>query len=349
MKRRVTLKDVAAQAGVTYQTVSKVINGRTHVLPETEARIWAAARALGYKPNTSARNLRTQRSRLIGYSWVPSRPDQANHILDMFLTSMVEEAEAAGYHLLPFPYREGEDCVGPYRELIDTARVDGFVLSSINYADPRLAFLQEQQFPFVAFGRSGPADAFPFVDVDGAGGLRQATEHLIALGHRCIAVLAWPVGSRVGDDRLGGYLAAMRAAGLPVDPELVARGQGEFDLGLAAAGRWLDRPPAARPTAIVALDDTLAIGAMHAAQARGLRPGQDVDVIGFDDSPMAQYLWPPLSSVRQPIREAGRKCVEILTGLLTGRALPACQVLLAPQLILRASAQPRLETAKPQA
>src|SRR3989337_1939693 len=98
IKKRVTIKDVAARAGVAYQTVSKVINGQVHVLPETEARIWDAARELGYKPNHNARNLRTQRSRMIGYSWVPIRPGQANHILDSFLTSMVAEAEAAGYH-----------------------------------------------------------------------------------------------------------------------------------------------------------------------------------------------------------------------------------------------------------
>jgi DNA-binding LacI/PurR family transcriptional regulator len=337
VKRRVTLKDVAARSGVTYQTVSKVINGHAHVLPETEARIRAASLALGYKPNHSARSLRAQRSRMIGYTWVPTRPEQANHVLDLFLTSMVEEAEAAGYHLLPFPFREGDEQVSAYRELIDAGRVDAFVLSSVNYGDPRIRFLQEQAYPFVAFGRSNSTEVFPYVDIDGADGLRQATEHLLRHGHQRIAALAWPLGSRVGDDRLSGYLAALAAAGLPERPELVARGEGTFQVGLEATDRWLAWPPDKRPTAVVALNDSLAIGALHATQRRGLQPGSDLALVGFDDSPTAQFLWPPLSSVRQPIRAAGQHCVEILVALLEGRPPVATQVVLKPELIVRAS------------
>lgn len=338
MKRRVTLKDVAAQAGVTYQTVSKVMNGYAHVLPETEARIRAASLALGYKPNHSARSLRAQRSRMIGYSWVPTRPDQVNTILDLFLTSMVEEAEAAGYHLLPFPF---DLEISAYRELIDSGRVDAFVLSSVNYNDHRTRFLQDQAYPFVAFGRSDAHQTFPFVDVDGADGLRQATEHLAERGHRRIGALAWPEGSRVGDDRLSGYLAALEAAGLEVRPADIARGEGTYQFGLEATEQWLARPAADRPTALVALNDSLAIGAMHALRRHGLQPGADLALVGFDDSPTAQYLWPPLSSVRQPIRAAGQRCVGILVALLEGRAPTEQQVLLKPELIVRASSGDR--------
>ncbi len=333
-----TLKDVAAQAGVTYQTVSKVINGHAHVLPATEARIRAATQALGYKPNHSARSLRAQRSRMIGYSWVPTRPEQVNTILDWFLTSMVEEAEAAGYHLLPFPF---DLQISAYRELIDAGRVDAFVLSSVNYNDPRARFLQDQAYPFVAFGRSDANQDFPYVDVDGADGLRQATEHLLERGHRRIGALAWPIGSRVGDDRLSGYLAALEAAGLPARPEDIARGEGTFQFGLEATGQWLARPAAERPTALVALNDSLAIGAMHAMQRHGLRPGPDLALVGFDDSPTAQYLWPPLSSVRQPIRAAGQHCVGILVALLEGRTPATQHVLLKPELIVRPSSSDR--------
>ena len=184
MKKRVTLKDVAAEAGVAYQTVSKVINGRAHVLPATEARIWSAARGLGYRANHNARSLRAQRSLMIGYSWSSSETDQPNHILQMFLNSVVNEAETAGYHLLPFPYRLGDDPVAGYRELIDSGRVDAFIVTSVNYADQRAAYLVERGFPFVAFGRASAHDPFPYVDVDDTAGVRQATEFLIANGHR---------------------------------------------------------------------------------------------------------------------------------------------------------------------
>jgi DNA-binding LacI/PurR family transcriptional regulator len=275
---------------------------------------------------------------MIGYSWVPTQPQQVNHILDLFLTSMVEAAEDAGYHLLPFPF---DWDVKAYRELIDSGRVDAFVLSSVNYADPRARFLQEQAYPFVAFGRSDQTLDFPYVDVDGASGLRQATEHLLERGHRRIGALAWPAGSRVGDDRLSGYLAALKAAGLAPHPGDIARGEGTFQFGLQAADAWLDRPAAERPTALVALNDSLAIGAMHAIQRRGLRPGVDLALVGFDDSPTAQYLWPPLSSVRQPIRAAGQQCVRILVSLLEDQPPAEHQVLLPPELVVRGSSSDR--------
>lgn len=337
MKNRITIKHVAARAGVAYQTVSKVINGQAQVMPETEARIWEAARALGYRPNYSARSLRAQRSQMIGYSWVPTQPGEANHILDLFLTSMVEEAKAAGYHLLPFPYRAGDDLVGAYRDMIDAGRVDGFVVSSVDYDDPRVAFLQERRVPFVAFGRTAAQPAHAYVDIDGAAGLRAATEALIQAGHRRVAALAWPAGSRVGDDRLAGYHAAMQAAGLPVAFEWVARGEGTFEHGLAATMHWLSLDADKRPTAVVALSDTTAVGALHAVHSRGLTAGRDLAIIGFDDAPLAQYMTPPLSSLRQPLHAAGRRCVEILVGLMEERPLSAAerQVLLRPELIVR--------------
>jgi DNA-binding LacI/PurR family transcriptional regulator len=268
---------------------------------------------------------------------VTTSPEEINHILDLFLSSMIEEAEAAGYHLLPFPYREGDAQVRAYAELIDAGRVDGFVLSSVNYHDPRLSYLQERQFPFVAFGRGEPTIYFPYVDVDGAAGLRLATEHLLGLGHRRIGVLAWPAGSHVGDDRLSGYLDALRAAGLEPEPEWIVRGQGSFEVGREATAEWLARDPAQRPTGVVALNDALALGAFRAVQERGLLPGRDLSIVGFDDAPMALYVWPPLTSVRQPVRLAGRKCVEILVNLLEGQPPAATQVLLTPELVVRQS------------
>ena len=167
----VTLKAVAAHAGVSYQTVSKVLNGQLQVSKETHQRIMEAVNELGYRPNQMARNMRAKRSYMIGYSWAQVPAGQVNHILDQFLTSMVLEAEAAGYHLLPFPFRDGEQAqVETYRELIDTGRVDGFVLSSVNYNDPRIPFLLERKFPFVAFGRSNPELDFPSVEVDNPDG-----------------------------------------------------------------------------------------------------------------------------------------------------------------------------------
>lgn len=338
MPPSVTLKAVAARAGVSYQTVSKVLNGQVKVSPATAERILTAARELGYRTNQIARSMRTQRSRSIGYSWEPSQPGQVNTILDAFLSSMVSEAEDAGYYLLPFLYRAGDAQVETYRELIDSGRVDGFVLSSLNYDDPRVTFLLERGFPFVAFGRSNPGLDFPSVDVDSANGVRQAVTYLASTGHRRIAVIGWPSGSRVGSERLQGYRAALQDAGLESRPEWVLNGEGSFEFGFQAAARLLDLPAPLRPSAVLAFNDTAAIGALHAVQARGLAAGRDLAVIGFDDAPMSQYLIPPLTTLRQPVREAGRLCVEILVALLEGREPERRQVLLPPQLIIRESA-----------
>jgi DNA-binding LacI/PurR family transcriptional regulator len=338
MPPKVTLKQVAARAGVSYQTISKVLNGQVQVSPDTQARILQAVEELGYRPNRFAQNMRAGRSFMIGYSWVPTSPDQPNHILDQFLSSMVQEAVQAGYHLLPFPYRDGDEHVEDYRELIETGHVDGFVLSSVNFDDPRIAFLLKRGFPFVAFGRSNPDWDFPYVDVDGTEGTRQEVEYLISKGHQHIAVLAWPEESRVGNDRVKGYFAAMEYAGLSVNPNWIHRGEGTFEFGRTAALELLQLPADQRPTAIVALNDAQAIGAIHAAQAQGFRVGEDLAIAGFDDAPMAQYLLPPLTSVRQPIRAAGRACVELLINLIQGNEPPSRQILLKPELILRASA-----------
>ena len=115
MLKRVTLKQVAAEAEVSFQTVSKVINGNAKVSEETRARIWRAIRALGYQPDALARDLRTQRSRMLGYSWTPLPPGQPNPILDQFLRSMMQAAARAGYHILPFPHPDDSSYLSPYR------------------------------------------------------------------------------------------------------------------------------------------------------------------------------------------------------------------------------------------
>jgi DNA-binding LacI/PurR family transcriptional regulator len=338
MASKATLKQVAVRAGVSYQTVSKVLNKQAQVSRETEKRIHEAVHELGYRPNQIARNMRAKRSHMIGYSWAQTSPNQVNHILDQFLTSMVREAEAAGYHLLPFPFREGDGLVDAYRELIDTGRVDGFVLSSVNYDDPRVTFLLERNFPFVAFGRSNPEVDFPYVDVDGFDGICQAMQYLISRGHQRIAVVAWPENSRVGNQRMRGYLESMQAADLKICSEWIERGEGTFEFGREAASRLLGLPTPDRPTAIVTLNDTQAIGVLHAARDAGLEVGKELAIIGFDDAPMSQYLFPPLTTICQPIPEAGRKCVEILVSLMKGDDPAEHHVLLLPELITRASA-----------
>lgn len=337
MSKRVTLKDVAAQVGVSYQTVSKVLNGQATVTPETATAIQQAVNELGYRTNVTARNLRKQASHLIGYSWEPTTPDRVSPILDQFLGSTVEAAEAAGYHVLLFPSHKSSDQSAVYHDLIRAGRVDGFIITSTNYDDSRIRLLQQLNFPFVAFGRANPDWSFPYVDVDGRAGLRAATAHLLDQGHQRIALLAWPEGSRTGTSRVNGYLDALHAAGLTLDPAWVRRGEGEVPVGYAQTSALLQLPVAIRPTAVVAVDDHLAIGAMQAVQAAGLTVGADIGVTGFDDTPGVQHLSPPLTSVRQPVRAVGREIVKLLIQLMQGDTPTCPQLHLPPRLIVRQS------------
>ncbi len=312
-KQRVTLKEVASSAGVSYQTVSKVINHQVQVSKETEERIWQAVRDLGYRPNYTARSLRSRRSFTIGYSWPPTPPGLANPILDQFLQSMFMAAEERGYYLMCFPYHaDPVRQLATYSELVNTGRVDGFVLSSVEYDDPRVLLLLESNFPFVAFGRSNSELDFPWLDVDGAAGIAMAVNHLLDRGHRRIAALAWPESSRVGNNRMEGYFNALEAAGITPHPEWIKRGEGRHAFGYQATCELLQMPEANRPTALVTLNDLMAIGAMQAAHDQGLEVGTQFAIAGFDDAPLVQYLNPPLTSVRQPIWEVGQRIIPML-------------------------------------
>ncbi len=332
-----TIKDVAKAAGVSTATVSYVLNNSAPISEQTRQRVLEAVARLGYRPSITARNLQASESRIVGYSW-HSKDAAAglNFILARFIHCVATTVEAHNYHLLTFT-QEGANILDVYAELIETGRVDGFVLSETNLNDPRIHFLINAKFPFVAFGRANPDWDFPYVDVDGEKGMRKATEHLLALGHRRIAFLGWPEGSIAGDTRYAGYCAALQSAGIDVDPQLVRRGQEGAGEGWRLAHELLSLPQKARPTAIVAVSDMVAIGAMNALQQQGVQVGRDMAVIGFDNVPLAEYLHPPLSSVSQPIEELAQTLIHILMCELNGEPCPKRQVLVEPELVIRES------------
>ncbi len=339
MAKKVTLKDVAKHARVSYQTVSKVLRGQKQVTPEVRERIYSAVETLGYRPNVAARNLRTRASHLIGYSWQPDRQGYFNPVLEQFEQSIVDAAETYGYHILLFPQGEGAERAETYRDLVVTGRVDGFILSGMEYNDPRIPILQKLDVPLVAFGRTQSEQPFPYVDVEGRTGMRQAVEHLVAQGHERIAALAWPEQSRVGNERLSGYTEGMEAAGLPIDPEWIVRGESDYDYGYTALCRLLALPEPQRPTAVVTMLDLIAIGAMRAIEENGLAVGRDVAVIGFDNTPVASYLKPSLTSIGQPAWDVGQHVVELLVRLLEGETPKEQQILLPSELVIRESSQ----------
>lgn len=335
---RVTLKDVAKRAGVSYQTVSKVLNDKANVSPETEARIWQAVEDLDYKPNVSARNLRTQSSNLIGYAWRQTTGANTHPILDQFLASAAQVVEAHGYHLLTFLIGDDEPLdVSPYRELVARRQVEGFLLADTNHNDPRIAYLIEREIPFASFGRANDAWDYCWVDVDGRYGTQITVEHLIAQGHRRIGLITWPEGSRAGEEREQGYRRGLQEAGIAFDDAWLLRGKNSVQFGFNGVNQLLNLPDEQRPTAVMCVSDQIAIGALNGAQSLGLEVGQDVAITGFDDVPMAEFLHPALTTVRQPIPEVGRQVVDLLLRQLNDDPIPQKGILLKPELIIRHS------------
>ena len=332
-----TIKDVARLAGVSVATVSYVLNDTGAISKSTRQRVLQAVEQLGYRPSVIARGLQARKSHMIGYSWRTVPANQFNPILEKFIHSTAEAAARHDYHILTFPCPEPYDEVGIYRDMVGSGRVDGFILPNTNLNDQRIRYLLDEGFPFIAFGRSNPDWDFPWVDVDGTDGIRQAVNHLLELGHRRIACLAWPEASLTGQYRLNGYLDSMAIAGLAVEPDWVIRTEYSYFSAYQVIKNWLDLPPGRRPTAVVALSDLMAIGVMNAAADAGLQVGPDLAVIGFDDAPITDYLRPSLTSLRQPIAKVCEQVVTMLIDLVRGKPLSPDKVLLKPRLIVRAS------------
>jgi DNA-binding LacI/PurR family transcriptional regulator len=332
-----TIRDVAREAGVSIATVSYVLNDSGAVSDATRQRVIAVAERLGYRASAIAKGLQAGESRMIGYSWRPLPPDQLNPILEKFLHSMAEAAARHDYDVLTFPCPDRCLEIEVYADMASRGRVDGFVLSDTNVDDERIRYLRKAGFPFVAFGRANPGWDFCWVDVDGADGLDQAVTHLLDLGHRRIGCLAWPEESLTGRYRLEGYRQALARAGVAADPAWVVRSENEYEDAYRSSQILLGATPERRTTAIVALSDLMAMGAMNAIADAGLRVGPDVAVVGFDDIPVTGYLRPPLTSVRQPIAAVGEEVVSMLIDLVRGKRPQPAQVLLKPRLIVRES------------
>jgi DNA-binding LacI/PurR family transcriptional regulator len=342
-----TLATVAREAGVSRQTVSNALNSPHLLRPETLERVRRAVDTLGYSPNRAARNLRTRSSHLIGLRVDRVVEGTANATMDRFLHSLVESSKDAGYHVLLFSsdIDSGEGAeAGPldaargtagYDDLLRSTAVDAFVITDTYRGNPQAGWLEERGAPFVAFGRpwDEPAATHPWVDVDGRTGVMLAVDHLVDRGHERIAWLGWQRASFIGEDRRAGWSDALHAHGLTTS-RLSARGDDTVDFGRRAALALLENE---RPTAMVCVSDTVAMGALHALAEAGLRPGRDVAVVGFDDSIAAQVSWPGLTSVRQPLEQVAVEIVGLLGNLLAHKPIEEPGRLLAPTLSVRAS------------
>jgi DNA-binding LacI/PurR family transcriptional regulator len=327
-----TLADVAERAGVSRQTVSNAVNNPDLLREDTLLRVQEAIDELGYSPNRAARNLRTRASHLIGLRIQPVQEGTANALMDRFVHSLVEASREAGYHVLLFT-GDPTDPLAGYDVLLRSTAVDAFVVTDTYLGNPQAAWLGARRAPFVAFGRpwDNPHATHAWVDVDGAAGCDLATSHLIDKGHHRIAWIGWRKDSFIGEDRRAGWSRAMRSRGLATTG-LASRVEDTVNSGREASAVLLDE---AQPSAFVCASDTLAMGVLRTLADRGLAPGRDIAVVGFDDSQVAQLVDPGLTSVRQPLEEVAVEVVKALEGLLGHPPAVHPGVLLNPTLSIR--------------
>jgi DNA-binding LacI/PurR family transcriptional regulator len=328
-RRRATIVDVAKAAAVSRQTVSNALNNPERVAPETLERVHREIARLDFTPNAAAQQLRRRRAHAYGFDVDPSGIGGMGPILGEFLGAMTASARDHGSHLVTFASTPAT-VIEDYERLLSTGLVDGFVIGDTVHGDPRPAWLLEKGVPFVSFGRMWDRPELGrWVDIDGRAGTALAVEHLIEQGYESVAYLGWPSGSPVGDDRRRGWLAGLAAAGLADEP-MAEESVPDLAEATAAADRLIDRVQ--QRGAILCASDTLALGAFRAMRRRGIEPGREVGIVGFDDTEIAVAV--ELTSLRQPVAEAARDAWELLHSEGTDAELSS---LLPPVLVPRAS------------
>lgn len=332
---RPTIKDVSRLADVSIGTVSNVVNGHTNVAPKTRQRVLDAIEKLGYRTNRAARSLPRGQTGLLGYRMPDAR--KLNVPLDTFLHQVVESAGALGWEVLLFTPKPGQTELDAYGDVLQRGGVDGFVLASIEYNDPRIDYLRSRDIPFSAFGRSGRHEKAVSVDVDGAAGIRAAVRHLVEEGRQRIGLIGWPEGSLTGDERYRGWVEGLAEADMVPSPSYVFRSLNGREKGRALVPAILERGC----DAVVCVSDAFGLGVMAGLRQANLVPGEEVAVTGFDDVAAADLVEPGLTSLRQPMETVGQELVTRLVQILQGQApTDENELLVEPELIVRGSSKP---------
>jgi LacI family transcriptional regulator len=333
--RRQTIRDIAELAGVSIATVSRVLNGRPDVAPETREAVLGVVRAERFTTNRSASSLPRGRTGLIGVTIPIVHAAYFAFILSGAAEALYEEDLRAVLCPTQHEHDREVDLLGRLMH----GTTDGALLMLPSETPEELQALRNNGYPFVVVDARAPLpQGLPAVMAANASGAKQATEHLLALGHRRIGVITGPRDWNASDERLVGYQAALAGAGVMPVAELEVEGDFEQEVGRARAAQLLSLPDP--PTAIFAFNDDMAVGTLAAAADRGLRVPDDLSVVGFDDSEQAAIVTPPLTTVYQPLAEMGRMAVSLLTRLLDGQRLEALRVELATRLIVRRSTGP---------
>lgn len=329
-----TIKDVAARAGVSFTTVSHVLNGTRRVSDAARLRVQQAADELGYVPSALARALKTRRTRMLGVLV----PNISNPFFAELVQGIEDACRRAGYAVCLCHGDDDPELQARHVHTLLQRRVDGLLLAvPAGEAGALARMLAPVRQPMVLIDRTLPGPGADLVRVDHRAGARLAVQHLLSLGHRRIACLSGPPQFEVSRARVAGWRDALMRAGIAIAPEWLRTG--DFS---SAAGQTLTHALLARTeiSALFAANDLLAVGALRAAAERGVAVPRQLSVIGFDGIEFGQFLHPALSTVGTPIRTLGERAVNVLVERIARPRSRGRELVLAPSLLLRESTGP---------
>ncbi|MDG2535859.1 LacI family DNA-binding transcriptional regulator [Sphingomonas sp. HITSZ_GF] len=329
---RPTIKEVSKIAGVSFKTVSRVLNNEKHVSEETRRRVEEVVARLNFRPSHAARTLAGRKSFQIGLLYDNPSPYYIFHVQSGAQQRCTEQ----GYRLLVQPIdSQAPDLVSNVLALIDETHLDGLILSPpVTEATALLDELDKRGLPYVRIAPGVRREAGLAATMDDVAAARELVEHLVGLGHRRIAFISGPESHISSSERLRGYRAALEGAGIAFDPALVVPGDYSFDSGYAAAQQLL-LGKGARPTAIFAGNDDMAAGALAVAHENDIEVPGALSIAGFDDSDLARAVWPPLTTIHQPVYDLAAAAAELILG-----TPPQPRVTLEHKLMVRASTGP---------
>ncbi len=335
LRGSVTIDDVARHVGVAKGTVSRVLNNYTDISEATRKRILKAVQDLGYQPSATARNLKRGRQDTLGIVIPVGHGSGADPFLSEFIDGIARALDELGLDLLVTTGHSREHMIETVQRLIARRKVDGFIITRTEVDDPRIAYLLERKFPFVAHGRTADPSGYAWFDIDNVAAFADGVRHIYSLGHERIGFLGGSLELNFALQRREGYRQGLDALGVPHDPVLESLQTLSEKGGFAGAQALLclDRPP----TALLCATDALAIGAVQYCRDYGLRVGTDVTVIGYDGLPVGEYLDPPLTTFSQSAQMAGGRVARMLIDILDGTPPTSLQALAKANLIRRAS------------
>ena len=319
-KRKATVYTVAEHAGVSIATVSRTLAGSRKVSPATRQRVMQAIEDLNFEPNPSARRLAYMKTETIALVF----PDISGPFYSTVIRGVEQEAGRHNHNVLIYG-THGKEGSGRYLRTL-SSKVDGLIIMARSIDEDSLLSLERQGVPFVLLGHSNGQLQCSTISVDNDAGAYKAAVHLLGHGHQQIGIITGPENSPDSKGRLQGYKRALLDAGISLQQNMVVPGNFEYEGGQIAIHKLLEGN--FPPTAILAANDEMAIGAIDAAQQRGLRVPEDLAVIGFDDIQMSALTHPPLTTVRQPMQLLGEEAVKLLFGRLNNsNGLPHHEVL----------------------